>query len=148
MKEWSDHKIKAIFELSTLKNPYIDSLLGLICKFFFEFLFFGVICLIGGTTRDLSWVVGGNVRPCKWLRKNNLNTWLALHQYWYWSLFYRITLPNLKKKLCWVKQLNTFHYVQCDYHFPDLQSEIIRKLISPPWQGQGQVRMYESPPAS
>ena len=33
MKEWSDHKIKAIFELSTLKNPYVDSLFGLIYKF-------------------------------------------------------------------------------------------------------------------
>ena len=33
MKEWSDHKIKAIFELSTLKNPYIDSLFGLIYEF-------------------------------------------------------------------------------------------------------------------
>ena len=55
MKEWSDYKIKAIFELSTLENPYIDSLFGLIYKFyFFEFFIFGVICLIGGTTRDLS----------------------------------------------------------------------------------------------
>ena len=30
---------------------------------FLNLLFFGVICLIGGTTRDLSWVVGGNIRP-------------------------------------------------------------------------------------
>ena len=30
MKEWSDHKIKAIFELSTLENPHRDSLFGLI----------------------------------------------------------------------------------------------------------------------
>ena len=33
MKEWSDHKIKPIFELSTLENPYIDSLFGLIYEF-------------------------------------------------------------------------------------------------------------------
>ena len=33
MKEWSDHKIKAIFELSTLENPYIDPLFGLIYEF-------------------------------------------------------------------------------------------------------------------
>ena len=33
MKEWPDHKIKAIFELSTLENPYGDSLFGLIYKF-------------------------------------------------------------------------------------------------------------------
>ena len=33
MKEWSDHKIKAIFELSTLENPYRDSLIGLIYEF-------------------------------------------------------------------------------------------------------------------
>ena len=35
MKEWSDHKIKAIFELSTLENHYIDSLFGLIYEFEF-----------------------------------------------------------------------------------------------------------------
>ena len=33
MKEWSDLKIKAIFELGTLENPYIDSLFGLIYEF-------------------------------------------------------------------------------------------------------------------
>ena len=33
MKEWSDHKIKAIFELNTLEKPYIVSLFGLIYKF-------------------------------------------------------------------------------------------------------------------
>ena len=57
MKEWSDHKIKAIFEISTLENPYIHSLFDLIYEFyfFFEFLYFGVICIMGGgTTRDLS----------------------------------------------------------------------------------------------
>ena len=48
MKDWSDHKIKAIFELSTLENPYKDSLFGLIYEFHhFEcFYLFGVICLI------------------------------------------------------------------------------------------------------
>ena len=41
MKDRSDHKIKAIFELNTLENTYIDSLFGLIYEFyFFEFLFF------------------------------------------------------------------------------------------------------------
>ena len=35
MKEWSEHKIKPIFELSTLENPYIDSLFGLIYEFKF-----------------------------------------------------------------------------------------------------------------
>ena len=39
VKEYSEHKIKAIFELSTLENPYIDSLFGLIYEFLF-FLFF------------------------------------------------------------------------------------------------------------
>ena len=42
VKEYSEHKIKAIFELSTLENPYIDSLFGLIYEFliysFFIFL--------------------------------------------------------------------------------------------------------------
>ena len=42
MKGWSDHKIKAITELSTLENPYIDSLFGLIYELkvfgFFYFL--------------------------------------------------------------------------------------------------------------
>ena len=33
MKEWFDHKIKAIFELSALENPYTDSLFGLIYEF-------------------------------------------------------------------------------------------------------------------
>ena len=33
MKDWFDNKIKAIFELSALKNPYIDSLFGLIYEF-------------------------------------------------------------------------------------------------------------------
>ena len=33
VKEYSEHKIKAIFELSTLENPYIDSLFGLIYEF-------------------------------------------------------------------------------------------------------------------
>ena len=37
MKEYPEHKIKAIFELSTLENPYIDSLFGLIYEFFFYF---------------------------------------------------------------------------------------------------------------
>ena len=30
---WSDNKIKAIFELSTLGNPYLNSLFGLIYEF-------------------------------------------------------------------------------------------------------------------
>ena len=33
VKEYSKHKIKAIFELSTLENPYIDSLFGLTYEF-------------------------------------------------------------------------------------------------------------------
>ena len=33
MKEWSNHKIKAIFELSTLENHYIEGLFGLIYEF-------------------------------------------------------------------------------------------------------------------
>ena len=33
VKEYSKHKIKAIFELSTLENPYINSLFGLIYEF-------------------------------------------------------------------------------------------------------------------
>ena len=33
VKEYSEHKIKAIFELSTLENPYIDPLFGLIYEF-------------------------------------------------------------------------------------------------------------------
>ena len=35
MKEWSEHNINAIFELSTLENPYIDTLFNLI--FIYEF---------------------------------------------------------------------------------------------------------------
>ena len=33
VNEYSEHKIKVIFELSTLENPYIDSLFGLIYEF-------------------------------------------------------------------------------------------------------------------
>ena len=45
VKEWSEHKIKAILLLSTLENPYIDSLFGLLYELWL-FDFFGVICLI------------------------------------------------------------------------------------------------------
>ena len=41
VKEWSEHRIKAIFELSTLGNPYIDSLVRLIDELhFFDFYIF------------------------------------------------------------------------------------------------------------
>ena len=33
MKEWSEHKIYAIFELCTLENPYIDTFFNLIYEF-------------------------------------------------------------------------------------------------------------------
>ena len=50
MKEYSEHKIKAIFELSTLENPYIDSLFGLIYEFliFLIFYFFELSAQSGG----------------------------------------------------------------------------------------------------
>ena len=45
MKEWSEHKINAIFELTTLEKPYIDILFHLIYEFlFFLFFLIGVIC--------------------------------------------------------------------------------------------------------
>ena len=38
--EWSEHKIKVISELSTLENPYIDSLIYLKYEFqFFEYYY-------------------------------------------------------------------------------------------------------------
>ena len=40
MDELSDHKIKAIFELSTLEKPYIDSLFVLIYEFYIFFNFY------------------------------------------------------------------------------------------------------------
>ena len=33
MKEWSEHKINAILELSTLENPYVDTLFNLNYEF-------------------------------------------------------------------------------------------------------------------
>ena len=42
MKEWSDHKIKAIFEISTLETPYIDSLFDLIYEFYFFLNFYNL----------------------------------------------------------------------------------------------------------
>ena len=33
VKEWSEHKIKAIFELSILESPSIDSMFGLSYEF-------------------------------------------------------------------------------------------------------------------
>ena len=61
VKEYSEHKIKAIFELSTHENPYVDSLFGLIYEFLI-FLFFIFLSYLP-KTRDLSWVVGGMYAP-------------------------------------------------------------------------------------
>ena len=51
VKEWSEHKKKAIYELSTHENLYTDSV--------FEIFIFGAICLSWGqlTTCHESWVV-------------------------------------------------------------------------------------------
>ena len=59
MKEWSEHKINAIFEFSTLGNPYIDTLFNLIYDFKFVsiFLCFGVICLISPNWGDNTWLI-------------------------------------------------------------------------------------------
>ena len=54
---WTQHPWKPLYRL--LVWPYLWILTFLI------FLFFGVICLIRGTTRNLAWVVGGNI--CPWL---------------------------------------------------------------------------------
>ena len=62
MKEWSEHKKKAIYELSTLENLYTDS--------FFDIFIFGANCLSGGqlTTCHESWVViSGNTLLCNGL---------------------------------------------------------------------------------
>ena len=58
VKEYSEHKIKAIFELSTLENPYIDSLFGLIYEFLI-FYFFELSAQLGGQLAICreSWVV-------------------------------------------------------------------------------------------
>ena len=42
LKEWSEHKINAIFELSTLENPCKDSLF----KFIYEFNFFSTFYIL------------------------------------------------------------------------------------------------------
>ena len=55
---WAEHKIEAVFELSNLENPCMDSMFGLIYEFeSFNFLFFGVICLVCWqlTTSRQSW---------------------------------------------------------------------------------------------
>ena len=40
MKEWSDHKINANIEVSTLENPYIDTLFNLPNEFnFFNYFY-------------------------------------------------------------------------------------------------------------
>ena len=59
VKEYSEHTIKAIFELSTLENPYIVSLFGLIYEFLFFLFFFELSAQLGGQLaicREL-WVV-------------------------------------------------------------------------------------------
>ena len=38
MKEFSEHKINAIFQLSTLENPYGDSVFNLIYEFLFIYI--------------------------------------------------------------------------------------------------------------
>ena len=66
MIEWSEDKINTMFELSTLENPYIDSLFHLIYLFYiFLFSIFGVVCLIGPNWEDNSQssVVGCDIRP-------------------------------------------------------------------------------------
>ena len=66
--EWSEHKINAIFELSTLEKQCMDTLLNLLCMnfnflTFLNFLsYLPKIALIGGTTRDC-----GNIRSCIYL---------------------------------------------------------------------------------
>ena len=52
---WTQHPWKPLYRL--LVWPYLWIWI------FLNFLFFGVICLIGGTTRDLPWVIVGNIRP-------------------------------------------------------------------------------------
>ena len=62
VKEWSEHKKTAIYELSTLENLYTDS--------FFDIFIFVAICLSGGqlTTCHESWVViSGNTLLCNGL---------------------------------------------------------------------------------
>ena len=54
---WTQYPLKPLYRL--LVWPYLQILI------FWIFLFFGVIWLIGGTTRDLLWVMGGNIRPCR-----------------------------------------------------------------------------------
>ena len=40
MKEWSEHKINATLELSTLENPYLDTLFNLNYKFWIFHFFY------------------------------------------------------------------------------------------------------------
>ena len=49
MEKYSEHKINAIFELSTLENPFTDSLFGLIYEFliFLIFYFFELSAQLG-----------------------------------------------------------------------------------------------------
>ena len=51
VKEYPEHKIKAIFELSTLENPYIDSLFGLIYEFFYFSIFLSYLPNWGDNSR-------------------------------------------------------------------------------------------------
>ena len=62
VKEWSEHKKKAIYELSTLENLYTDS--------FFDIFIFGAICLSGAqltTCHESCVVIYGNSLQCKGL---------------------------------------------------------------------------------
>ena len=60
MMKRPEHSMKAIFQLSTLKIPHIDSLSFMN----FNFLLFGAICLNDGTTQECLAVVGDNIRHC------------------------------------------------------------------------------------
>ena len=63
MKECSERKLNAIFDLSTLENLYIVSLFNLIYEFFtFLLLFFGVLCLLDPNWGDNSRLVAS----CGW----------------------------------------------------------------------------------
>ena len=89
VKEWSKHKIKAISELSTLENPYMDSLYGLI----YEFDFWTFSYLIGKTTCDLLWVESCDTSHCG----DNQNQIKCLML---WNLFLNdIMLPNVIVKV-------------------------------------------------
>ena len=71
MKKWSEHKIKAIYELSTLNSPCIDSLFALSMNLNgLDFLFFWVICLIGAVI----WALVNSNTPYILQQYSNVNS--------------------------------------------------------------------------